>query len=72
MARQVADRKLTLTSSVRGSLVAKVVQLAQKKGVSVSEVVDGILSEYFERAARRVRTGRVATVTAQDQDQQGA
>jgi hypothetical protein len=52
MARQVADRKLTLTSSVRGSLVAKVVQLAQKKGVSVSEVVDGILSEYFERADR--------------------
>ena len=66
MARQVTDRKLTLTSSVRGSLVAKVVQRAQKKGVSVSEVVDEILYDYFERRERG-RTGRVATVTAEDQ-----
>jgi hypothetical protein len=42
------------------------VQRAQKKGVSVSEVVDEILYDYFERRERG-RTGRVATVTAEDQ-----
>jgi hypothetical protein len=70
MSRQVADRKLTLTSSVRGSLVAKVVQLAQNKGVSVSEVVDSILADYFEKAAGRGKSGRHITVTRDSQIQE--
>jgi hypothetical protein len=72
MPRQVQDRRLTLTAAVRASVIAAAAELARERGVPVSRIVDEILAEYFERAARRGRSGRVATVTAQDQDQQGA
>jgi post-segregation antitoxin (ccd killing protein) len=69
MAKQVADRRLTLTAAVRASVIAQAAELARERGVPVSRIVDEILAEYFERAAKRARTGRVATVTADDQEE---
>jgi hypothetical protein len=66
MSRQVADRRLTLTAAVRASVIAQASELARKRGVPVSRIVDEILSEYFERRARG-RSGRVATVTRDSQ-----
>jgi post-segregation antitoxin (ccd killing protein) len=66
MAKQVTDRRLTLTAAVRASVIAQAAELARERGVPVSRIVDEILSDYFERRARG-RTGRVATVTAEDQ-----
>jgi post-segregation antitoxin (ccd killing protein) len=68
MARQVADRRLTLTAAVRASVIAQAAELARKRGVPVSRIVDEILSEYFERRARG-RSGRVATVLPDDQEE---
>jgi hypothetical protein len=68
MSKTVSDRRLTLTAAVRASVIAAATELARERGVPVSRIVDEILSEYFERRARG-RTGRVVTVTAQDQDQ---
>jgi post-segregation antitoxin (ccd killing protein) len=70
MARQVADRRLTLTAAVRASVIAQAAELARERGVPVSRIVDEILAEYFERAAKSGRqSGRVATVGSEDQDQ---
>jgi hypothetical protein len=72
MPKATQDRRLTLTAAVRASVIAQASALARERGVPVSRIVDEILAEYFERAARRGKSGRVVTVTAQDQDQQGA
>jgi hypothetical protein len=70
MSRQVQDRRLTLTAAVRASVIAAAAELARERGVPVSRIVDEILYDYFERAAKRpARSGRVATVTSDDQDQ---
>jgi hypothetical protein len=62
MSKQVADRRLTLTAAVRASVIAQASELARKRGVPVSRIVDEILSEYFERC-KRGKSGRVITVT---------
>jgi hypothetical protein len=51
MARQVADRRLTLTAAVRASVIAQAAELARKRGVPVSRIVDEILAEFFEQRA---------------------
>jgi hypothetical protein len=66
MARQVQDRRLTLTAAVRASVIAAASELARERGVPVSRIVDEILAEYFKRRERG-RTGRVATVGPGDQ-----
>jgi hypothetical protein len=70
MSKRVADRRLTLTAAVRASVIAAAAELARKRGVPVSRIVDEILSDYFERRARGRQSGRVATVGPEDQ--QGA
>jgi post-segregation antitoxin (ccd killing protein) len=67
MARQVADRKLTLTAAVRASVIAQASELARERGVPVSRIVDEILAEFFERSAKRGKSGRVVTVTRDSQ-----
>jgi post-segregation antitoxin (ccd killing protein) len=67
MARQVADRRLTLTAAVRASVIAQAAELARKRGVPVSRIVDEILAEFFEQRAKREPSGCVAAVTADDQ-----
>jgi hypothetical protein len=67
MAKTVADRRLTLTAAVRASVIAAAAELARQRGVPVSRVVDEILAEYFERAAKRGKSGRVATITRDSQ-----
>jgi hypothetical protein len=52
---------------VRASVIAQAAELARKRGVPVSRIVDEILAEFFEQRAKRGRSGRVATVTANDQ-----
>jgi hypothetical protein len=42
MARQVADRRLTLTAAVRASVIAQAAELARKRGVPVSRIVDAL------------------------------
>jgi hypothetical protein len=69
MPKATQDRRLTLTAAVRASVIAAASELARERGVPVSRIVDEILAEYFERAAKRGRTGRVATVGPDDQDQ---
>jgi post-segregation antitoxin (ccd killing protein) len=66
MAKTVADRRLTLTAAVRASVIAQAAELARKRGVPVSRIVDEILSEYFERRARGW-SGKIATVGPEDQ-----
>jgi post-segregation antitoxin (ccd killing protein) len=70
MPKTTQDRRLTLTAAVRASVIAQAAELARKRGVPVSRIVDEILSEYFERAAKRGRTGRVATVTQASQTEE--
>jgi post-segregation antitoxin (ccd killing protein) len=67
MARQVQDRRLTLTAAVRASVIAQAAALARERGVPVSRIVDEILSEYFERSAKRGKSGRHMTVTRESQ-----
>jgi hypothetical protein len=69
MSKTVSDRRLTLTAAVRASVIAQASELARKRGVPVSRIVDEILADYFEQRAGRGRTGRVATVTAEDQQE---
>jgi hypothetical protein len=70
MPRATQDRRLTLTAAVRASVIAQASELAKERGVPVSRIVDEILYDYFERAAKRGRqSGRVATVGPDDQDQ---
>jgi len=66
MSKQVADRRLTLTAAVRASVIAAASELAKERGVSVSRIVDEILSEYFERRERG-KSGRHITVTRESQ-----
>ena len=64
--KQALDRKLTLTASVRSSLIAKIAGEARARGVSISTIVDEALEDYFEN---RTRSGRKVTVRQEDQDQ---
>jgi hypothetical protein len=67
MSKTVSDRRLTLTAAVRASVIAQASELARERGVPISRIVDEILADYFEQRAKRGRSGRVATVTEQDQ-----
>jgi len=67
MARQVADRRLTLTAAVRASVIAQAAELARERGVPVSRIVDEILYDYFEQRAKRGKSGRHITVTRESQ-----
>jgi len=68
MPKATQDRRLTLTAAVRASVIAAAAELARERGVPVSRIVDEILSEYFERSAKRGRT--VVTVTQASQLQE--
>jgi post-segregation antitoxin (ccd killing protein) len=70
MPKTTQDRRLTLTAAVRASVIAQASELARKRGVPVSRIVDEILAAYFERlerAAKRGKSGRVVTVTSESQ-----
>jgi hypothetical protein len=68
MPKTTQDRRLTLTAAVRASVIAQASELARKRGVPVSRIVDEILNDYFERRERG-QSGRVATVTRDSQIQ---
>jgi post-segregation antitoxin (ccd killing protein) len=65
----VRDKKAVLTASVRMSLLARLAEESKRRGVNVSSLVDEAISEYFAKGCRNVRTGRVATVTQNDQEE---
>jgi hypothetical protein len=67
MSKTVSDRRLTLTAAVRASVIAQASELARKRGVPVSRIVDEILAEFFEQRAERGKSGRHITVTRESQ-----
>jgi predicted transcriptional regulator len=62
--------KVSLTAGVDAKLAAKVVEQAEQAGLPLSAVVERALAQYLERPQepkRPARSGRLATVTADDQ-----
>jgi hypothetical protein len=65
--------KVSLTAGVDAKLAVKVVEKAEQAGLPLSVVVERALAQYLdlgqpqEPKRQRARSGRVATVTAEDQ-----
>jgi hypothetical protein len=63
--------KVSLTAGVDVKLAAKVVERAEQAGLPLSVVVERALAQYLRAASRaqaqRARSGRVATLTTEDQ-----
>jgi hypothetical protein len=65
--------KVSLTAGVDAKLAAKAVERAEQAGLPLSVVVERALAQYLDfgqpqEPKRPARSGRVATVTADDQD----
>jgi post-segregation antitoxin (ccd killing protein) len=63
------DKRIVVTASIRSSLVARLADEARARQTNVSRIVDEAVEFYFARRGKRGRTGRVATVGPDDQDQ---
>jgi hypothetical protein len=64
--------KVSLTAGVDAKLAAKAVEKAEHDGLPLSVVVERALAQYLgfgqpKEPKRPARSGRVATVTAEDQ-----
>jgi antitoxin component of RelBE/YafQ-DinJ toxin-antitoxin module len=62
--------KVSLTAGVDAKLAAKAVEKAEQVGLPLSAVVERALAQYLQEPQspkRPARSGRVATVTAEDQ-----
>jgi hypothetical protein len=64
--------KVSLTAGVDAKLAAKAVEQAEQAGLPLSVVVERALAQYLDfgqpqEPKRAGRSGRVATVTAEDQ-----
>jgi hypothetical protein len=62
--------KVSLTAGVDAKLAAKAVEQAERAGLPLSAVVERALAQYLEQPQepkRPARSGRVATVTTEDQ-----
>jgi hypothetical protein len=66
--------KVSLTAGVDAKLAAKVVEKAEQAGLPLSVVVERALAQYLdfgqpkEPKRQGARSGRVATLTTEDQD----
>ena len=64
--------KVSLTAGVDAKLAAKAVEKAERAGLPLSAVVERALAQYLEQPQESkrqgARAGRVAAVTADDQD----
>jgi post-segregation antitoxin (ccd killing protein) len=63
--------KVSLTAGIDVKLAAKVVERAERAGLPLSAVVERALAQYLEQPQepkrQRARSGRVATLTTEDQ-----
>jgi post-segregation antitoxin (ccd killing protein) len=62
------DKRIVVTASIRSSLVARLADEARARQTNVSRIVDEAVEFYFSRR-KSGRSGRVATVAPDDQDQ---
>jgi post-segregation antitoxin (ccd killing protein) len=61
------DKRIVVTASIRSSLVARLADEARARKTNVSRIVDEAVEFYFSNRGKRGRSGRTATLTAQDQ-----
>jgi len=62
-------RKVSISASIEMDIAAQLAAEAQRRGESLSQVVNRILQAHLNEKAQKPRSGRLATVGPEDQSQ---
>jgi macrodomain Ter protein organizer (MatP/YcbG family) len=62
-------RKVSISASIEMEIAAQLAAEAQRRGESLSEVINRILQAHLSEKAQKPRSGRLATVGPEDQSQ---
>jgi len=62
-------RKVSISASIEMDIAAQLAAEAQRRGESLSQVVNRILQIHLSEKAQKPRSGRIATLGPEDQSQ---